>query len=66
MFNTFTAQRTSLINQIRGLLQEYGVVLGAQIARLRRELPEVLEDGSSVSDPSARLLRRTRGNIGIT
>jgi len=46
------AQRTSLINQIRGLLQEYGVVLGAQIARLRRELPEVLEDGSN--EPSHR------------
>jgi transposase len=50
------AQRTSLVNQIRGLLQEYGVVLGVQITRLRRELPEVLEDATNELSSRARVL----------
>jgi len=38
------AQRTGLCNQIRGLLAEYGIVLPVTVPRLRRALPEVLED----------------------
>jgi transposase len=37
-------ERTALANRLRGLLSEYGVVIGAGIDRLRRALPEVLED----------------------
>jgi transposase len=40
-------QRTGLCNQIRGLLAEYGVVLPQSISRLRRALPEVLEDAEN-------------------
>jgi transposase len=36
--------RTALVNQIRGLLAEYGIVVPQGIARLRRVLPSVLED----------------------
>jgi transposase len=32
-------ERTALVNQIRGLLMEYGVVIAQGIQRLRRELP---------------------------
>jgi transposase len=35
-------ERTALVNQIRGLLLEYGVVIAQGIQRLRRELPGVL------------------------
>ena len=37
--------RTALCNQIRGLLAEFGVVMPKSINALRRQLPEVLEDG---------------------
>ncbi|MDE1863716.1 MAG: IS110 family transposase [Thaumarchaeota archaeon] len=33
-------QRTAKANQIRGLLAEYGIVVGRQVATLRRALPE--------------------------
>lgn len=39
--------RTSLVNQIRGLLAEYGVVLPQSIGQVRRGLPTVLEDASN-------------------
>jgi len=37
-------QRTAKVNQIRGLLAEYGLVVGRQVATLRRALPELLEN----------------------
>jgi transposase len=40
-------QRTGLCNQIRGLLAEYGIVLPQAISRLRRGLPEILEDAQN-------------------
>jgi len=36
-------ERTALVNQIRGLLAEYGVVLKLGVAAVRRGVPEVLE-----------------------
>jgi transposase len=39
--------RTALVNQIRGLLAEYGIVAPRGIARLRRVLPSVLEDAAN-------------------
>jgi transposase len=39
--------RTALVNQIRGLLAEYGVVLPQSIGQVRRGLPTVLEDASN-------------------
>ena len=41
------ACRTQLVNQIRGLLAEYGIVLGQHVAQLRRGLPEILEDAEN-------------------
>jgi transposase len=36
-------QRTALCNQVRGLLREYGIVVGQGIHRLRTSLPTLLE-----------------------
>ena len=37
--------RTRLVNQMRGLLREYGVVLPQGMGALERALPALLEDG---------------------
>lgn len=48
--------RTALVNQIRGLLAEYGVVLPQSIGQVRRGLPMVLEDaGNELSTLGRRL-----------
>lgn len=39
--------RTALANQIRGLLNEYGVVIPSGIRRLRVQLPLILEDAEN-------------------
>jgi len=36
--------RTALVNQVRGLLAEYGVVISQGVGHLRRALPLILED----------------------
>jgi transposase len=41
------ANRTALVNQIRGLLGEFGLVIPQGVARLRRELPGILEDAQN-------------------
>ena len=40
-------QRTAKVNQIRGLLGEYGIVARQGVAVLRKALPEILEDGEN-------------------
>ena len=40
-------ERTALVNRMRGLLAEYGIVVGMGLDRLRRALPEILEDGAN-------------------
>lgn len=40
-------QRTRLINQLRGMLQEYGVVLPQGKEQLRQHIPWLLEDGAN-------------------
>jgi transposase len=40
-------ERTALVNHVRGLLAEYGIVLGQGVAQLRRCLPEILEDAEN-------------------
>ena len=40
-------QRVAKANQIRGLLAEYGIVVGLRIAVLRQQLPLILEDGEN-------------------
>ncbi len=40
-------ERTALVNQVRGLLAEYGVVINKGIAAVRKDLPELLGDGEN-------------------
>ena len=49
-------QRTSLTNQIRGLLHEYGVVVARGSANLRKALPRILEDADNGLSPMFREL----------
>jgi transposase len=37
-------ERTALVNQVRGLLGEYGIVVPQGMAILRKRLPEILDD----------------------
>jgi transposase len=41
------ANRTAQVNQIRGLLGEFGLVVPKGVARLRRELPGILADAEN-------------------
>jgi transposase len=41
------ANRTAQVNQIRGLLGEFGLVVPKGVARLRREIPGILEDAEN-------------------
>lgn len=40
-------ERTALVNQIRGLLAEYGVIIPKGISKIRQALPEILEDAEN-------------------
>ncbi|NTU65011.1 MAG: IS110 family transposase [Chloroflexi bacterium] len=51
--------RTALVNRLRGLLGEYGIVAPKGVGTLRRALPELLEDAENgLSDRFRRLLRQ--------
>jgi transposase len=39
--------RTALSNEIRGFLAEFGIVVAVSIGKLRKALPELLEDGEN-------------------
>lgn len=59
-------QRTEVVNQLRGLLAERGVVLGRGVATVRRRLPELLEEADNGLSARLRgvlgeLLERLRG-----
>ncbi len=49
-------ERTAKINQVRGLLSEYGIVIGQGVAQLRRGLPEILENAENGLTAAARAL----------
>lgn len=40
-------ERTALVNQLRGLLAEYGLVLAQGVAHVRRSVPALLEDAEN-------------------
>lgn len=40
-------QRTAKVNQIRGLLTEYGIVIAVTVKQLRKALPVILEDAEN-------------------
>jgi transposase len=48
------ANRTAQVNQIRGLLGEFGLIVPKGVARLRRELPVILEDAENCLPALAR------------
>jgi transposase len=41
------AERTGLVNRIRGMLAEYGVVVAKSVGKLRSALPEILADDTN-------------------
>lgn len=47
--------RTTLVNQLRGLLREYGITIPKGIDVLRRELPFILEDAQNELTATARI-----------
>lgn len=49
-------QRTALVNQIRGLLGEFGLVFPQGIAQLRGQLPQILQDAQNALPDLARQL----------
>jgi len=51
--------RTALVNRLRGLLSEYGIVAAKGVGTLRRALPVLLEDAENgLSERFRRLLRQ--------
>jgi len=40
-------ERTALVNQTRGLLMEYGIIIPQGIGKVRKLLPEILEDAEN-------------------
>lgn len=40
-------ERTALVNQVRGLLAEYGLVINKGVAAVRKGLPAILENGDN-------------------
>ena len=53
------SERTALMNQIRGFLNEYGIVVSRGKERLFAALPDLLEDGENGLTPAARALLHT-------
>jgi transposase len=52
-------QRTALINQLRGFLTEYGIVVERGREKLSARIPELLEDADNGLSPSGRRLFQT-------
>lgn len=55
--------RTALINQIRGLLSEYGIVLSLQVHNVRKRLPEIIEGNNELSVFSRGLFEELREDL---
>jgi transposase len=47
-------ERTALANRIRGLLSEYGIIVALGIAKLRQQLPDILEEAENGLTMAAR------------
>jgi transposase len=58
-------ERTALVNQIRGLLAERGIVIAQGITRLRKQLPVIVEDVENELTPLSReVIRELAGELG--
>ena len=49
-------QRTAKVNQIRGLMGEYGITVAPRVTMLRKHLPEILEDAENGLSADFRVL----------
>ncbi|CAE6949932.1 IS110 family transposase [Vibrio sp. B1FLJ16] len=49
-------ERTRLINQVRGLLAEYGIVISKGKASFRQTIPEIMENSENLLSPTLREL----------
>lgn len=58
----FVQQRTAMINRLRGLLSEFGIVLPQKAATVRRQAAEHLEDLPQWANTAAPW-RRSRGGV---
>ena len=47
-------KRTALVNQIRGLLSERGIIIPKSIIKVRQQLPLILEDAENDLTPLSR------------
>lgn len=56
VLDRMTRQRTALINQVRGFLNEYGIVIAQGKERLLAAMPDLLEDAENGLTPSSRAL----------
>ena len=59
-------ERTACINQIRGVLTEFGLVFGKSPKVLRAVLTDVIEDASNELSTMARLVCSARSSIGAS
>lgn len=50
-------ERTSLVNQMRGLLLEYGLVIPQGISQIRKKFLEVIEDNSHLTPRTQKLFK---------
>lgn len=48
--------RLQVVNQMRGLLTEFGIVMGKSLATFRRRIPEIVEDGENALTPRMRAM----------
>ncbi|WP_345866605.1 IS110 family transposase [Shewanella algae] len=51
-----TQQTTALVNQVRGMLAEYGIVLAKGKTAFRSQLPDILEDGENALTAKGRAI----------
>lgn len=54
MRSRLVKQRTALINQIRGLLSEYGIVMARRTTALKKCLPAILDESNNELTPMSR------------
>ena len=57
-------ERTACINQIRGVLTEFGLVFGKSPKVLRAVLADIIEDASNELRTTARLVVQLRSSTG--
>ncbi len=56
--------RTALVNQIRGLLAEYGIVMAQGVSVVRRKLPEILSDeNNNITSLAKEIFRPLYGEL---